>query len=542
MDCNATDESMAIDENPLAGLWRKPGSTLTHYKEGIQTKRSLIMTIKINSTYTAIDAAIDNQDWNADAWREWEDDGNNYDAPLVTPDSYKMGKRKGAGRKANQPKGTTPVVMDAIDMGTVVLDYLRIDGIGAQNTVSTLYKKYRVETPNGGYKMDKAAMTESDAKAYADAIQARENFVTALQWIADNPDRVSPDIAEYIWQAVTFGESIENGYRTPGILEKILLGSMPRHKAKRIIDGQPLITGKYIVENMPQLQDRFTSDFAYYAFPVLLAFHLQGHDIFPYVQNEKGEWECNGMYTYKGQPAPCPPGAIPLISLLVGKAWAADTRKAGNRKDKHSPINREMTEGEKTALRESLRNDPDVAYGSIREYSPMGEYTHMAIGGEATIKKLFSVAELTKRERDVVRLHILQGLSQWDTAMEMGYSQYHVSRLSESAIIKLRKACKNVETHRKAGVNVDDFTMQIARAFDYLCAERGIESDVDYDYCKGSVPKTTPAPKTKATIKAEKEAVENTIVKEYLETVVKTTITNNPCPCGSGIDFQDCDC
>lgn len=59
------------------------------------------------------------------------------------------------------------------------------------------------------------------------------------------------------------------------------------------------------------------------------------------------------------------------------------------------------------------------------------------------IEKLLPI--LTDRERSIIELTFLDGLSQKETGERIGLSQMHVSRLQRSALEKLREAMKQSE-------------------------------------------------------------------------------------------------
>lgn len=56
-----------------------------------------------------------------------------------------------------------------------------------------------------------------------------------------------------------------------------------------------------------------------------------------------------------------------------------------------------------------------------------------------------AMAELPRRQREIVRLRFYQGLTQQEVAEQMGLSQMHVSRLERQALTRLRQALRGTQ-------------------------------------------------------------------------------------------------
>jgi RNA polymerase sigma-B factor len=81
---------------------------------------------------------------------------------------------------------------------------------------------------------------------------------------------------------------------------------------------------------------------------------------------------------------------------------------------------------------------PDRQDGSIS--TRLGDVDSGFAGAEDRLLLAISLADLTERERTILNLRFVEGLTQSDIADRIGMSQMHVSRLLATSLAKLREA------------------------------------------------------------------------------------------------------
>jgi RNA polymerase sigma-B factor len=81
---------------------------------------------------------------------------------------------------------------------------------------------------------------------------------------------------------------------------------------------------------------------------------------------------------------------------------------------------------------------PDHQEGTISDR--LGDVDEGFGGAEDRMVLAISLAELTERERRILNLRFIEGLTQSEIAAEIGVSQMHVSRLLSGSLAKLRES------------------------------------------------------------------------------------------------------